>query len=125
VAGQAFLFEVSAGGLHTCAISGDGETYCWGFNRVGQLGNNSTADANLPQLIGTSFSGIEAGGLHTCGIGSEGQAWCWGFNRSGAVGDGTSTNRSAPVQVSGSNAYQQLAAGLHHTCGLTVERNVL
>jgi alpha-tubulin suppressor-like RCC1 family protein len=124
--GEFGLWQVDAGGLHTCALSFNNEGYCWGFNALGQLGNNTTQNSNLPQPVGRTFESIDAGGLHTCGIGVEStRAWCWGYNRSGAVGDGTTTDRWSPVQVAGSHGFSQVAAGLHHTCGLTVDRNVL
>lgn len=124
--GQVGLWEVDAGGLHTCALSFDYDAYCWGFNSLGQLGNSSTQNSSVPQPVGRAFGSIDAGGLHTCGIGVESStAFCWGYNGSGALGDGTSTSRSAPVQVAGSHGYSQVAAGLHHTCGLTVDRNVM
>src|SRR5688500_7067390 len=30
---------IAAGADHTCAIAGDGDTYCWGSNRYQQLGS--------------------------------------------------------------------------------------
>jgi hypothetical protein len=33
--------EVSAGGNHTVAITGDGSIYTWGMNNVGQLGHGA------------------------------------------------------------------------------------
>jgi len=35
--------SVTAGSNHTCALGGDGETYCWGSNVFGALGNELQA----------------------------------------------------------------------------------
>src|SRR5690606_25537017 len=51
--------RVSAGYDHTCAISLDGNIYCWGANWAGQLGNNSTEDSLIP--VAVDISGALAG----------------------------------------------------------------
>lgn len=35
---------MSAGGSHTCALRTDGTVWCWGDNRLGQLGQGSADD---------------------------------------------------------------------------------
>ena len=35
--------SVTAGSNHTCALGTDGETYCWGSNVFGSLGNELQA----------------------------------------------------------------------------------
>lgn len=46
---------ISAGGNdfsgHTCGITTDNKTLCWGDNRLGQLGNGSTTASAIPTLI--------------------------------------------------------------------------
>jgi alpha-tubulin suppressor-like RCC1 family protein len=51
---QAFRVIV-AGESHTCGMVADGQLYCWGENRAGQLGSGSvgTGWSNVPVLVGT------------------------------------------------------------------------
>ena len=41
VTGDLHFAQISAGYLHTCAITNDGTGYCWGDNRNGELGDPS------------------------------------------------------------------------------------
>jgi cysteine-rich repeat protein len=43
--------QVSAGGMHACAVSSDHGLYCWGWNLVGQLGDG-TAWQLAPAPVG-------------------------------------------------------------------------
>ncbi len=43
IAGLADVGALSAGSTHSCALSGDA-VFCWGGNRVGELGNNGAPD---------------------------------------------------------------------------------
>lgn len=36
------LSDLAAGGAHTCALGSDGNTYCWGKNEYGQLGDGTS-----------------------------------------------------------------------------------
>ena len=40
--------QVSAGGNHSLALGSDGNTYAWGNNQYGQLGNNSYSKSTVP-----------------------------------------------------------------------------
>jgi alpha-tubulin suppressor-like RCC1 family protein len=86
---------VSAGGLHTCALDTNGDVWCWGYGRSGQLGEGSVLDRYWPvraweaSATGVRTVAIAAGLAHTCSVLGDGGVACWGNNTYGQVGDGT------------------------------------
>jgi Regulator of chromosome condensation (RCC1) repeat len=115
--------QVVTGGYHTCALAPSGQTYCWGANWDGELGDNTTTGRPTPVAVqqgGVTFTSITAGRAHTCGLTSAGAAWCWGYNDSGQLGDNTTTDRHTPVAVQqGGVTFTSVTASYYHTCGLT------
>ena len=101
--------KVSAGGWHALAIDEDGNTWAWGRNIVGQLGNgsNSGEDPNpIPQKVryptdaGTVTAiQISGGDSHTLAIDTNGNAWAWGISNYNQIGDNAGYNRYSPVRV--------------------------
>src|SRR4051812_30092401 len=122
VAATLAFSKVSAGGLHTCGLTTEGQIYCWGLNDVGSLGDGTTEDRAVPTLVVHTlrFRQVSAGVSHTCAISTDNRAWCWGSNRDGALGDGSTAEKSIiPVAVAGNHPFRQISAGEHHTCALT------
>src|SRR5262249_3357409 len=73
--------DVSAGALHTCAVTSAGGIRCWGSNRANQLGNSSTTVSAVPVAVCadascatplTGVTAVSAGGGHTCAVTSAG-----------------------------------------------------
>ena len=54
VSGGYTFATLSAGRLHTCAVTTDGVVYCWGFNSFGELGDGTTIDRNVPVQVGST-----------------------------------------------------------------------
>ena len=114
--------NVSAGNLHTCAITAAGGLKCWGSNN-GKLGDGTVTQRTTPvDVVGLTSNviAVSASDTHTCALTSSGGVKCWGSNSSGQLGDGTQTARSAPVDVVGlTSGVVAIATGEYHTCALT------
>ena len=105
VVGGSPYTSVSAGELHTCATDTWGQSWCWGDDTYGQLGDGDTTGTNkfrpVAVIGGSPYTSVTAGGIHTCAVSLSGRAWCWGDDRYGELGDGdpTQTNKFSPVPV--------------------------
>lgn len=120
------MSAVTAGGLHTCALTTANGVMCWGDNTDGQLGDGTTMQRLKPVAVSGLPSGvaaIAAGSNHTCALLTTGGVKCWGYNRYGQLGNGTATGATepnpTPVDVSGlQSGVVAIAAGGAHTCAL-------
>ncbi|MGE5373601.1 MAG: RCC1 domain-containing protein [Bacteroidota bacterium] len=96
---------ITAGGNHTCVLSG-GEVWCWGSNYYGQLGTNSQASSSIPQAVLKVSAAwqLAVGKYHACVMltihtpGTD-DIQCWGLNKDDQLGNGTYENSAVPVFV--------------------------
>jgi alpha-tubulin suppressor-like RCC1 family protein len=70
-----------------------------------------------------SFEAIVVSSQHNCALASDGSVWCWGVNEAGQLGDGSATYHEAPVRVTATHRFKQLAASAKssHTCALAAD----
>ena len=97
---------LAAGLSHACALTTEGNVWCWGNNQSGQLGDGTTdSHASPVRVIGLNreIQAIVASSVSesTCALDTTQTAWCWGVNTYGQLGDGTTINRYTPVAVIG------------------------
>lgn len=116
------VLGLSLGYNHSCALTRQGEAWCWGGNSNGQLGDDSRTDRPRPvQVRGLAEASIriDAGSAHSCAIGQSGAVRCWGANANGQLGDGSSQDRLLPVAVRGlSGPAREIAAANLLSCAI-------
>ena len=96
--------SLTLGKDHSCAVTTDDKTYCWGSRQAGQTAQ--TVDAVLldkePKEVSTLTGkrALSAGDFHTCSIEDNSVVKCWGKNDLGQLADGSNAQQSAsPVLV--------------------------
>lgn len=135
--GTGDFVEVSAGRLHTCALTSDGTAWCWGSNEYGQLGaaqdettcnhpdlrDRRVACAIRPRAVAgdVKFRAIRAGGTHTCALALDDRVFCWGDNLYGQLGDPSLRESFAPVPVVSTARFIDVAAGGQHSCAVRTD----
>jgi alpha-tubulin suppressor-like RCC1 family protein len=81
------LLTVTRGTEHGCGLSADGRAFCWGSNRLGQLGDGDDSPNAKTGAVAVAtaqtFVVISAGANHTCALTRQGVAYCWGLNFTG------------------------------------------
>lgn len=125
-----FVVGISTAGLprlatadaSTCAVTLEGEAYCWGQNQDGRLGDGTFEDRFTPAPVvlppGTRFVTVSASDEHACALDVVGGAWCWGEGLNGRLGNGSTSDSNVPVPVDGGRSYVSIAAGFAHTCAV-------
>lgn len=111
---------LAAGSFQTCGISSDGQSYCWGDNTAGDLGDGTTLPRNVPTLVSGNlpFVSLSGGYWHSCGLTGSGLGYCWGFNSFGDLGDGTNDTRHVPTPIAGDHRFIMLETRTWGGCGL-------
>lgn len=117
---------IAAGQYHTLALCSDGTLHAWGYNKNGQLGNNSTVSSMAPVAIGASGSlaglsiiSLSAGASHSLALCSDASLVGWGSNSKGQLGSLGLAQSVVPVLVdlagvSGVDSSSRITAGSNH-----------
>jgi alpha-tubulin suppressor-like RCC1 family protein len=112
------VVKLAAGSAHTCALTADGALWCWGENRLGQLGNGTTtASASPLEILASNVRSVALGALHSCALTVDLTLLCWGDNSADQLGGGGG-NATVPRPVAGLTQLSAVAAGDFHTCAI-------
>ena len=143
------IIQVTAGDVHSCALTSTGYALCWGINEFYELGFSSSENcaglrcSKIPHNV-TESNGVAAGSMallstgptasHTCALTLSGGARCWGDNSSKELGNletdddclASFDNCSrTPLTVSGnSSGLVHVSAGKNYACAVTTDGSV-
>lgn len=119
--------EVSIGASHLCVVTMEGEGYCRGAGRYGQLGDGGIGNTNhfARVMEGLELRTIQAGSAYSCAATVEGEGYCWGTSTALGIGAFDAYPLS-PVSIEGDIVFESLhitAGGdsdfYNSTCGIS------
>lgn len=113
-----------------CGLDKNQQTWCWGANSSGQIGNHRAVNVNFasPQKVEQGvnkyvalFTNSQAGTV--CGNTSLGKLYCWGNGAAGQLGNNSYSNESYPqeTQIPNGVAIKDVSIGSYGTnvCALS------
>lgn len=133
--------DVRIGAGTICVTDEAEQVTCWGRNRSGEVGDQTSGADNTPRIepvaVGESavanavddWDVLNVGASHGCGIRSDDSLWCWGSRGSGRLGNAdeledcfvsnpSDCHFTTPVEVSGDQQWSAVAIGGSYTCAL-------
>ena len=112
--------SVSAGTTHTCATTSNGQSWCWGNNTQGQLGDSTFDSRLVPTRVATpfQFDSIAAGFRQTCALTAQGAEFCWGRDVRLLGAESTALDTPSPSAVTGGQTFLMLSLGDQGSCAL-------
>ena len=131
------IVQIAAAEDHVCAVSNQGEVWCWGIPNNGRLGHNSMTNTDYyPEQVLLDISGhptlagaaqVATGRRHSCAAMINGQVRCWGKGDNGALGIGNHQTKSTAHLAQILSDAISITAGDQNSCVMrsSVEEPVL
>lgn len=115
------VIDIAANFGTSAALDSLGNVHTWGYGELGQLGNGTAMNSNVPvQITGISAKAISGGNNHFLALSTSGQVYGWGAKDYYVLGDGSNTGSSlTPTLIPGLSSVSQISAGLFHNFALT------
>ncbi|KAI9248082.1 regulator of chromosome condensation 1/beta-lactamase-inhibitor protein II [Sporodiniella umbellata] len=121
--------DVISGGLHSFALTTEGELFSWGCTDEGVLGREGKNDEPMLLAIEPRFVKLVAGDCINMALTSEGDVYSWGTYRGadGAFGfSPTLSQQSTPLlfDALGKETIVDIATGTNHSLALSADGRV-
>ena len=108
------VVDVTAGELHTCALTSTGGVKCWG-DCYGPCGTGVTTPTDIPGLQ-SGVVQVSAGEMHTCARMNTGAVKCWGMG--GEFEQSPDFSAPMPTDVPGLAKATSIESGDGYACAL-------
>jgi alpha-tubulin suppressor-like RCC1 family protein len=100
LADQPRIVSITAGSSTAYAITYAGTVWAWGAGGLGQLGDGSTANSDVPvQVQGLQDVTQVSTECDSAYVDLGGKIFGWGWNADGQLGDGHRANSASPVEA--------------------------
>jgi alpha-tubulin suppressor-like RCC1 family protein len=125
--------QITASGMHTCALLGAGRVRCWGLDTEGQLGlafdpraiGDDEAPTAVPAIdFGTRVEALASSFAHTCALLADRTVRCWGPVLGAGVDKFTPAAMRPPVALGAPAAALGTGTAATHTCAVTTAGHV-
>ncbi|MBK7155525.1 MAG: hypothetical protein IPH72_27750 [Sandaracinaceae bacterium] len=114
--------SLAVGFQNACVIRAIGQTWCWGQNDRGQLGENAGGVGLRPTVwrSDAAMAWVDVGWSQICGGSTAGALICFGENRDGQLGSGSTSPdwSGVPVTLAWAQGARASTGGVHHRCVL-------
>jgi len=118
------VIEISTGGFHSAALTGEGHLYTWGGGDKGQLGHGDDNSQNVPVIVealrGKRVARCSAGMHHTMAMLDNGDVYTWGSGEYGRLGHDDEQMQTTPllVELLVGKGTKEISAGGFHSLAL-------
>lgn len=125
--------QLTASGMHTCALLGSGRVRCWGLDTEGQLGlafdPRTIGDDEVPTAVpaidfGARVEQLASSFAHTCARFAGGAVRCWGPVLGAGIDKFTPAAARPPVALGAPAAILGTGTAATHTCAITTAGRV-
>jgi alpha-tubulin suppressor-like RCC1 family protein len=125
--GDKDITAVSAGEVHSLALSSDGKVYAAGYGSNGRLGTGSTANQNsfveVSSLSDKNITAVSAGQAHSIALSSDGKVYAAGYGYYGRLGTGSTANQNSFVEITSLGDKNITAVSAGSTYSLAISNN--
>lgn len=133
------IIKIVAGSDYSGVVTSEGRVFVWGRNQMGQLGNGTINDTQIPIEITSQFdlnqdeliTDLIFGTYHSMALTNEGRLFSWGGNAYGQLGDGTNnltvepTDITLNLQLVSGETIQKVSLGDYYSMLLTNQGKLL